>query len=465
MDQLKQEVSINDEIATRAPKKPGIEDILALAGRAPASEDQAPALPPVVQLAAEQSKTTTEEPTRLGFLQSEYKKAKEATQAAQAAYAARLLAEQQKKPELKGISEEVPLTEKAYDVARERLSQMAEKPAHNLLAEAILAFAPTLLGYGLGRAAGGVGSAEAGIAAGAQAGLAGLQKMTQEQQDEFKRQKELLSKVELQRAEDIAKAERLKKEAEAKMASAYQVKSLEAQYPYLGKNKFEDLPERIALELAQKGESATLGALLQAAGKGRKIETEVTGTQQKIAPPPKPTGDLAFKNLPKEQQIIVTDLAKSQASILGVASTLEANIRTLENPKISVDQKVTAGRMLYKVLNMKDGTGRDAIGREESQRIGAFLQAKMGNLTDVGSFFRSSSTDLGEFIQQVKISLGVARYNADLKQLQIDDIHRKYEKGYVEKSPAPVAAPSAAPSGKPDFNRYSDEELKKYLGK
>lgn len=332
--------------------------------------------------------------------------------------------------ELKDLMEQSRRNEAAREADVRNLVQgLSAKPERNLLAEAMVAFLPTLIGYGAGRAAGGVGVAESGIAAGAQAGLTGLERMEKSREEERKRE-----------------SERLKLRPE--------FKKLESESRRLG-----NLEKAYYDALA--GGKKTTEVTAQAVKETRKKEEQV-----KVGLQPKILGDASFKALPKEQQIVVTDLAKNMAAIKGVSSSLRANLDDLKNPNISEDQKIVAGESLFKLLNMKDGTGRDAVGVEEARRIGAFLQAKIGNITGVGAFIRGKGTNLKEFIQQVELSFGAANRNAQYKQEQIDEI---YSKAGLGRSSAPSAAPSVKPSPAPDqdmrakLQKLSDAEKREFM--
>lgn len=105
---------------------------------------------------------------------------------------------------------------------------------------------------------------------------------------------------------------------------------------------------------------------------------------------------LAFENLPEENKVAITDLGKQNANKTSIVNQIDATFNTLTDEKLSDDQKIAAGRQLLKTLNSTEG--KDAVGAEEAKRLGSFLEFKIGNITEPGSFI---GRDLDQFNQQV----------------------------------------------------------------
>lgn len=112
---------------------------------------------------------------------------------------------------LKTIADE----QKRLEGISEKMTPEREKT--DLLSQALLAFIPTLIGYGAGRAAGGVGSAEAGIAAGAQAGGSAIEKM--QQMDKERRDREALAAKALLERETAISKEKIQALKEAELVN------------------------------------------------------------------------------------------------------------------------------------------------------------------------------------------------------------------------------------------------------
>jgi len=85
-----------------------------------------------------------------------------------------------------------------------------------------------------------------------------------------------------------------------------------------------------------------------------------------------------FETLAPPDQEVVKDLARKNASKIAIANQIEATMSNWDS--LPEDQKLTTGRMLLKVLNSTEGA--DAIGVEESKRLGSKLEYAMGNFTN-----------------------------------------------------------------------------------
>jgi hypothetical protein len=117
---------------------------------------------------------------------------------------------------------DMALTLKTIADEQRRLEGISEKMTPerektDLLSQALLAFVPTLIGYGAGRAAGGVGSAEAGIAAGAQAGSSAIEKV--QQMDKERRDREALAAKALLERETAISKEKIQALKEAELVN------------------------------------------------------------------------------------------------------------------------------------------------------------------------------------------------------------------------------------------------------
>lgn len=90
------------------------------------------------------------------------------------------------------------------------------------------------------------------------------------------------------------------------------------------------------------------------------------------------------------------DLYKTNAKLFSVKAGIDASLKQLNDPNVSEDQKVKVGQGLLKLLNSAEGS--DAVGAEESKRLGSFLEYKFLNVKEPGSFI---GRDIDLFTQQV----------------------------------------------------------------
>lgn len=93
----------------------------------------------------------------------------------------------------------------------------------------------------------------------------------------------------------------------------------------------------------------------------------------------------------------VGKLADKNAQLFNIKSGIEATVSALDDPNLSEDLKIVQGMNALKILNSAEGS--DAVGVEESKRLGSLLEFKIANLTGPGSFV---GRDLGLFTEQLK---------------------------------------------------------------
>ena len=126
----------------------------------------------------------------------------------------------------------------------------------------------------------------------------------------------------------------------------------------------------------------------------------------------------AFDALPPENQEQIKDLARQTGAKSSIKNQIDSALSVLDDPNVSEDQKVTMGQQLLKTLNSTEG--KDAVGSEESKRLGSFLQKKMFNFTQPGSMF---GRDLGEFVDQVKLTSGAIGQATERNKAQMDELY------------------------------------------
>lgn len=84
------------------------------------------------------------------------------------------------------------------------------------------------------------------------------------------------------------------------------------------------------------------------------------------------------EQLPIDTKHFVDKLSTKNADKVAIKNQIDSVLSTWD--KLSDDQKVTAGRQLIKTLNSTEGS--DAVGAEESRRLGGKLEFALGNLTN-----------------------------------------------------------------------------------
>jgi hypothetical protein len=100
------------------------------------------------------------------------------------------------------------------------------------------------------------------------------------------------------------------------------------------------------------------------------------------------------------QKAQMTKLAGNVGTYYGIIGDFDASLNQLKDPNINYDSKIKIGQQLLKTINAMAG-GLDAVGAEEVRRLGSFLEYKLGNITDPGSFV---GRDLPLFIEQIELS-------------------------------------------------------------
>jgi hypothetical protein len=125
-----------------------------------------------------------------------------------------------------------------------------------------------------------------------------------------------------------------------------------------------------------------------------------------------------YERLPPENKEMIKDLAKATAGKIDITNHINSALEILKDPRVSEEQKVVAGENLLKTLNSAEG--KDAVGAEESKRLGSFLQYKMANFTGPGSFI---GRDLDKFTDQVALKAQELTQSAERNQARIDQLY------------------------------------------
>ena len=104
-----------------------------------------------------------------------------------------------------------------------------------------------------------------------------------------------------------------------------------------------------------------------------------------------------FESLPGDERKVVETLATKNANKIAISNQIDSVLGGWD--KLSDDQKLMQGRQLIKVLNSTEGA--DAVGTEESKRLGAKLEFAMGNL------FNSNHIQFGRDLPGFKEQAGL----------------------------------------------------------
>lgn len=124
-----------------------------------------------------------------------------------------------------------------------------------------------------------------------------------------------------------------------------------------------------------------------------------------------------YKQLPIESQEQVKKIASKIGDRKTILSDLESQLKKLkESP--TEDLKVQAGREMIKTLNSQQGS--DAVGVEEAKRLAGFLEYKILNFTEPGSFI---GRDLDDFVISAEGTINSLKDSTNRMQNQINDLY------------------------------------------
>lgn len=106
--------------------------------------------------------------------------------------------------------------------------------------------------------------------------------------------------------------------------------------------------------------------------------------------------------LPKEKEKVVEGLATKNANMETVKNFMAAKQVELRKAiqEGNEDNAVKVGQEMLKIINSPMGS--DAVGAEESKRLGSFLEYKIANFTQPGSFI---GRDLDKFDDQITANI------------------------------------------------------------
>jgi len=105
----------------------------------------------------------------------------------------------------------------------------------------------------------------------------------------------------------------------------------------------------------------------------------------------------AFDHLPVEDQEAVKDLGKAKANAMKIRNLLAADMKVLNDPNVSDEQKLTHANSMLKTLNSK--IAQDVVGAEEASRLAPWLKPQ--GLKALWGPGKAIGYDLNEFAGQV----------------------------------------------------------------
>lgn len=118
--------------------------------------------------------------------------------------------------------------------------------------------------------------------------------------------------------------------------------------------------------------------------------------------------------IPPEERPVIEKLAGDRGNKIAIATLIDENLRDWDT--LSEDQQLSRGRSMIKAMN--SALGNDAVGAEESRRLGEKLEYAMGNFTNDNPF--RLGRDLKGFKEQAQGSIKVLRRSADENAKQVE---------------------------------------------
>lgn len=343
------------------------------------------------------------------------------------------------------------------------------KEMQGAVVQGLMTLAPTLIG--------GMAGGWQGAASGAQAGTSGVKSMAEEAAK--KREAEAKRRAEMRQIASKIGLEFAKDKELIPLKSAYEkdkaISSIVAQNAgKLDALGVEAITKQILKEMDIKADSQKQEkdiALKQSEGdKNRETtKTVATGHDQTAVKTAtigadsrkdvaKIGADARAKrgtDLPPEAKELVKDLAKKNASKLAIANQIDAVIKTFDDESVPEDQKIAQGQQLLKTLNSTEGA--DAIGAEESKRLGGLLEYKILNFTQPGSTF---GRDLKAFRDQAALSSNAIKNAVKANSALIEQAKSgqpiQTQQTEINEKARPNPQPNAAATVDPTIQKYSE---------
>lgn len=151
------------------------------------------------------------------------------------------------------------------------------------------------------------------------------------------------------------------------------------------------------------------------------------------------SSEMDYKTLPKEQQYEVETIAKKNATRKLVSDSIRTELDKFRQAQKSGDEDlaVAVGKNMLKILNSTEGS--DAVGAEEAKRLASFLEYKLFNFREPGSFM---GRDLDKFDQQLDAKIGAIDNSIKLGQNRLDQIYGRSPQYDVKLDEEPIPSTS-----------------------
>lgn len=154
----------------------------------------------------------------------------------------------------------------------------------------------------------------------------------------------------------------------------------------------------------------------------------------------------------EEERTTVKNLATKNASKIAISNQMKGYLQQYRNAK-SPDQKVVIGRQMLKVLNSPEGA--DAIGVEESRRLGSLLEYQLFNVFNPGPMF---GRDLEGFDQQVMDTIAAVDAGVVENQEMINSLKSGKGMRLTPVQPAPKVYKDGSLVASPEQNSQPSKE-------
>jgi hypothetical protein len=198
--------------------------------------------------------------------------------------------------------------------------------------------------------------------------------------------------------------------------STYEAQAKESQEPLAKAEKMDTsvrnyMIQKYKLDASKKNSEARLQAQQSSAERQeRSLKEQARHNRATEAT----AANAAGYKLPPEEKAVVEKLASDRGNKIAIATLIEENLRDWDT--LSTDQQLARGRSMIKAMN--SALGSDAVGAEESRRLGEKLEYAFGNFSNDNP--ARLGRDLPGFKEQALGSIKVLRRSADENAKQVE---------------------------------------------
>lgn len=162
-------------------------------------------------------------------------------------------------------------------------------------------------------------------------------------------------------------------------------------------------------------------------------------------------------NLPPEDKAIVSTLATKTANKVSIANQIDSMLADWDS--LSEKDRLARGRQMIKVLNSTEG--QDAVGAEESKRLGGMLEFAYGNFTNDNPV--QFGRDLEGFRRQAMGTSEALKGAISQNSKQVSEITGRPPRFQTQKPKAPKLDLADPRVKKAKAAGYTDAEILEYL--